>query len=181
MTRDRFNIAMIAGLLLAAAGLGYLLLASTPAQGRGSDKAELEQRLEQQIAYQARVDFIKRIYAPVEELRQQQQWTSALLKLKEIARDYPGEAHGLMLKGSILYRQGAIQQALESIAAALKSNGDYVDRNSPLQQRELIKRIATDGRQQLAERLKQQPDNRALQRGVKDAYYLQSRLAGGCE
>lgn len=180
MTRDRFNIAMLVGLLLAAGGLVYLLLATTPAQSQG-DRAEVEQRLEQQIAYQARVDFIRRIYAPVEQLRQDQQWTSALLKLKEIAREYPGEPHGLMLKGSILYRQGAIQQALESIAAALKGNGDYVDRNSPLQQRELIKQIAADGRKQLVERLRQQPDNHALERSVKNAYYLESRLAGGCE
>jgi len=180
MGRDRFNLLTWIGLVVAVAAL-LALVGLTP-QGQGSpENAELEQALDQQIAYQARIDFLQRVYAPVEALRQQQALPAALLKLKEIAREYPGEAHGLMLKGEILFAQGALEQALESVAQALKSNGDYVDRNSPLRQRELISRLAETGQAKLAARLREQPDNHAVGKALKDAYYLQSRLAGGCE
>jgi hypothetical protein len=76
---------------------------------------------------------------------------------------------------------GAIEPAVASLASAVEQNGDYVDAASPLNQRSLIETIVNQGLPQMRDRLRTQPDSPSLAVSVKQVYYLQSRLAGGCE
>jgi len=144
--------------------------------GKAFDRA-----LEQSLKYQARIALIRELYAPVEVLRQSGQVESALLKLAEIERDYPAEAHGRILKGEIQARLGAVDEAVASYAAGVRLSGDYVDRDSPLSQRETIQKLVADGLVNVTTRLAAHPDNRTALETRKELYYLQSRLAGGCE
>ncbi len=52
---------------------------------------------------------------------------------------------------------------------------------SPLNQRPLIESAVNEGLPLVRDRLRAQPESRSLEKYVKDGYYLQSRLAGGCE
>ncbi|HEY5672485.1 MAG TPA: hypothetical protein VIR78_02150 [Malonomonas sp.] len=177
--KDRFDI-LLGVLLLACAVAVVGLLAGTGSQASQRDLA-VDKALEQEIAYQAKVSFLERVYAPVLELRQQGQNESALLKLDELSRKYPTEAHGELLRGEILLQLGAKQKAISHLARAVRMNGDYVDRYSPLSRRELIDpllaRELADVKRQSAEN----PDSRPLKATLKDLYYLQGRMAGGCE
>ena len=144
--------------------------------GGGVDKA-----LERQMAYQARVDLLRKLYGPVESLRQAGDLQTALFKLDELARLYPQEAHGFILKGEILSGMGALEEALASYVEGVRLNGDYVDGKSPLSRRTEIRKATDEGLRVIGSRVRANPGNRSLAVALKNVNYLRSRLAGGCE
>lgn len=180
MPGDRFDRLAVAGLLLALAALVTLVATAGSSAGRPADGA-LDRRIEQELLAQARIAFLERHYGPVVTLRDRGELQSALLKLEELERQFPGEAHGALLRGDVLYRMGLIDRAVTSLALAVRGNGDYLDPASPLNQRDLIAVTAEQGVPLLRDRLRGQPDDRQAAAVLRDAYYLRSRLAGGCE
>ena len=181
MLRDRFDQLMLGALLLTLVGLGVLLAGAGAGSQASSAEPELKRRLDREIAYQARVAFIERHYQPVAELRDSGALQQALLKLEELGRTLPGDAHNALLSGDILLRMGQFDRALEKLADAVRRNGDYVDAASPLNRRDLVVSAVNEGLPLMRDRLRAHPDNRTLTAVVRDGYYLQSRLAGGCE
>ena len=141
----------------------------------------MERRVEQELLAQARVSFLERHYGAVVAMRDRGELQSALLKLEELERELPGESHGALLRGEILHRLGLIDRAVNSLALAVRGNGDYIDPASSLNQRDLIAVVAGQGVPLMRDRLRGQPDDKQAALTLKDAYYLQSRLAGGCE
>ena len=180
MFRDRFDQLLLAGLVLSLVTLTGLLLSAGSGKSstavRGTDR-----QLEREIAYQARLAFLERRYQPVLSQVQRGELPQALLTLEELSRDMPGEVHSDLLRGDIMFRMGQVDRALVSLATAVRIEGDYVDAASPLNQRSLIDTVVTQGVPLVRDRLRAQPDNRQLENVLKDGYYLQSRLAGGCE
>jgi cytochrome c-type biogenesis protein CcmH/NrfG len=137
--------------------------------------------LERELAYQAKTELISKLYSPVEILRKQGSNQTALLKLDELNRKYPGEAHGHILQGEILLGMGAFDEAVSSYVEGVKLNGDYVDAKSPLSRRVEIQRLVDDGLKSIGQRASANPDNRSLAASRQKLNYLKSRLAGGCE
>lgn len=180
MLRDRFDRSCAIALVLVVAALVTLMAVAGRSDGRQTD-GSLNRRIEQEMLTQARVAFVERHYGPVVAMRDGGDLQSALLKLEELDREFPGEPHGSMLRGDIFHRLGLLDKAVASLAAAVRGNGDYVDPASPLNQRDLIAVTAEQGVPLLRDRLRGQPNDRAAEIVLKDAYYLQSRLAGGCE
>lgn len=179
MLKDRFDrllCLLLATTLAALAGVVFLGKGTGEARPASADKA-----LERQMAREARSALLQRIYGPVEELRKEGQPQSALLKLDELARRYPGEAHGHILKGEILREMGAMERAIESFTAGVRLSGDYVDKASPLNRRTEIRQMVDEGLKVLKERAESHPGNVAVAASLKELYYLQGRLAGGCE
>lgn len=142
----------------------------------GSNKS-----LERELANQARIDLIAKLYAPVETLRKEGNNQTALMKLDELLRKYPGEGHGHILQGEILLGMGAFDEAVSSFVEGVKLNGDYVDAKSSLTRRSVIQRLVDDGLKDIAQRVAANPDNRSLTASRQKLNYLKSRLAGGCE
>jgi len=177
--RDRFDKIIVGLLAVVLTCSVVLLLGATP--GGSAQDAELSRRLEREIAYQARVSFLERHYQPVMELRDQGALQEALLKLEELGRSLPGEAHTDLLSGDILLHMGEFERSLTKLAAAVRRNADYVDMASPLNRRPLIESAVAEGLPLMRDRLRAQPNSPSLEQVVKDGYYLQSRLAGGCE
>jgi tetratricopeptide (TPR) repeat protein len=168
--------------LLGATLIALVVLLSGKGTGAdGNNSAVLNKALERQLAYQARVDLIRKLYDPVESLRRSGDFQTALLKLDELARTYPNEAHGYILKGEILAKMGALEEAVASYVEAIRLNGDYVDKKSPLSRRPEIQKIADDGLRVIGGKARNNPDNRSLAEAMKNVNYLRSRLAGGCE
>lgn len=180
MLGDRFDRFCTVGLVLVAGALVVLLATAGPSAGRQSDGG-LERRIEQEMLAQARVAFLERHYGAVVSMRDRGELQSALLKLEELERELPGEAHGALLRGEILQRMGLIERAIASLALAVRGNGDYIDPASPLNQRDLIAVAAEQAIPLLRDRLRGQPDDQQAAATLRSAYYLQSRLAGGCE
>ena len=178
MGRDRFDILTGAALVVCLVAFGLLLAGARPQE---ESSAQLDKALEQQLAYQARIDFLTKLYRPVEELRDDGQASEALLKLDELARKYPQEAHGEILRGEILTERGAIKEAIEHYVLAVRLNGDYVDKASPLNRFQQISDLVDTQLPRFIEKGRKNPQNPAVQNSLSGLYYLQSRLAGGCE
>lgn len=168
------------GLAVVAAALGALLL-TADAGGVAGSSAAVDKALQREIAYQARSTFLQKLYAPVEVLWHDGDAQRALLKLEELARRYPGEAHGDILAGAILAELGAQEESVAKYVRAVRLNGDYVDERSPFSRRDEIGRAVEAGLERLVPRARAHPENPTLAAALKDVYYLQSRLAGGCE
>jgi predicted Zn-dependent protease len=173
--KDRVDILFAILLLLCIVAVSALLSGSGSQASQG--RLAVDKALERDMAYQAKVSFLERLYAPVSGLQQTGKYEAALLKLDELSRRYPEEAHGELLRSEILLQLQAVPQAIEHLAAAVRMSGDYVDRYSPLSRRQLIERL-------LDEQLPKVKATQASERQqslLKDLYYLQGRLAGGCE
>ncbi|PLX88459.1 MAG: hypothetical protein C0614_02490 [Desulfuromonas sp.] len=181
MLKDRYDQLLVAGLILALAGLAALLFFAEASPGMASTGLSSSRQLEKEMLSQARLSLIERRYAPVVALRDRGDLPAALLKLEELARDLPGEVHSNLLRGEVLFLMGQVDRALTQFALAVRGNGDYIDSASPLNRRTLIEGVLAQGLPQVRDRLRVQPDSRVLEEVVKDGYYLQSRLAGGCE
>lgn len=144
-------------------------------------KAGTGKVLERELAYRARVELIDKLYSPVETLRKEGNTQAALLKLDELTKKYPGEAHGHILQGEILRSMGALDEAVSSYVEGVKLNGDYVDSKSPLSRRADIQRLVDEGLVTLGQRASANPGNRTVAASLQKINYLKSRLAGGCE
>lgn len=180
MLRDRFDQIMIVTLAVVLIFTAVLMTGAGP-RDDNHDAQAANRRFEREMLHQARVAFIERNYAPVIALRDNGSLPDALLKLEELNRTLSGEAHNDLLSGDILLRMGQFDRAISKLAKAVKLNADYVDSASPLNQRPLIESAVSEGLPLIRDRLRVQPDNRTLSKVLKDGYYLQSRLAGGCE
>lgn len=176
MLKDRIDILFASLLLVCAVAVAGLLVGSG-SQASQSNLA-VDKALERDMAYRAKVSFLERLYAPVSELQQTGKYESALLKLDELSRRYPQESYGELLRGEILLQMQAIPQAVEHLAKAVRMSGDYVEPRSPLSRRDLIDWLITE---QLPKLKATKQPNARIQATLKNLYYLQGRLAGGCE
>lgn len=178
MLKDRFDRLLLSLLAATLVALAVLLAGGGEGEAR---PAPVNKSLEREMARQARVSLLQKIYGPVEELRRQGQPQAALLKLDELARRYPGEPHGHILKGETLREMGALEGAVESFTAGVRLSGDYVDKGSPLTRRTEIRQLVEEGLAKVGERSRAHPEDPALAAAMRNLYYLQGRLAGGCE
>jgi hypothetical protein len=76
---------------------------------------------------------------------------------------------------------GAKQKAIAHVARAVRMNGDYVDQHSPLSRRDLIDPLLDGELVEIKRQSTENPASTSLVATLKDLYYLQGRMAGGCE
>lgn len=181
MLKDAFDRTLWAFLVVALVALAIVLAGHETGARTARTASGLDKALDRQMAYQARVDLLRKLYGPVESLRQAGDLQTALFKLDEMARLYPQEAHGFILKGEILSGMGALEEALASYVEGVRLNGDYVDGKSPLSRRTEIRTVTDEGLRVIGGRARANPGNRSLSVALNNVNYLRSRLAGGCE
>jgi tetratricopeptide (TPR) repeat protein len=181
MLKDAYDKILWSLLAVTLVAVAVVLLGHGAADSATKGPAGPDKALEREMAYQARVEFINKLYAPVDALRRAGDPQGALFKLDELVRLYPNEAHGHILQGEILYAMGALDEAVARYVDGVRLNGDYVDRKSALSRRGEIQKVADDGLRQIGARSRANPGNRSLAESLKNVNYLRSRLAGGCE
>ena len=179
--KDRFDKLLWLLLLVTVCSLAVLLSVNGSHDGADAKNTGLNKAMEREMADQARMALIQKLYGPAEALQREGKLQAALLKLDELSRSYPGEAHGYMLKGEILRQTGALDEAVASYVQGIKLNGDYLTEKSPLSRRPEIQKLVDDGLREIGGRARANPANRSLAESLRNIYYLKSRLAGGCE
>jgi Flp pilus assembly protein TadD len=177
MKFDRFDKILLSFLVLSIIALAVYSAWSLPAKTTAIETRSMEREL----AAQARVGLLEKLYEPVTGAMQAGQYQEALLKLEEVNTRYPGEAHGFILKGEILYRMGVLDGAAAGFVRGIKLNGDYIDKNSPFSKRDIIKVLVDKSLSPAQSAYKNSPSNPALKENLANINYLRSRLAGGCE
>jgi tetratricopeptide (TPR) repeat protein len=181
MLKDAYDKILCSLLAVTLVALVVVFLGHRSAGGAAKGPSGPDKALEREMAYRARVEFITRLYAPVDSLRRAGDPQGALFKLDELLRLYPNEAHGRILQGEILHGMGALDEAVARYVEGVRLNGDYVDRKSPLSRRSEIQKAADEGLKVIGARVKANPGNRSMAESLKNVNYLRSRLAGGCE
>ena len=181
MAHDRFDRFLLFVSLSALIAFAVVIKASNTASAQHNSSKDLNKALEREMNYRARIELINKLYGPVENLRKDGHKQEALLKLDEINRLYPGEAHGHILQGQILWEMEAADEAVSAFVDGVKLNGDYVDDKSPLSQRADIQRLVNEETKSIAARSVANPGNSSLSALIQKNNYLKSRLAGGCE
>ncbi len=181
MLKDAYDRIISALLVVTLVALVCLLAGRGADAGPHRNPAGLDKAMERATAYQARLEFLQKLYGPVESLRRTGDLQAALFKLDELNRAYPKEAHGYILKGEILSGMGALDEALANFVEGVRLNGDYVDAKSPLSRRPEIGKVTDEGLEAIGKRVRANPENRSAAAALKNVNYLRSRLAGGCE
>ena len=179
MFRDLFDRIHLAGICVVLLAL-VLLLGGFVDSGDRSVRHTPDPALERAMQEKARASFLLDTFLPVENLIADSRYAEALLKLQEFEKAYPGEPHIMILRGSILVAQEIFSEGVLQYAAAVKLNGDYVDDHSELNRRDEISQLVENVVPRFRADLKRAA-NPTLERSLKESYYLQSRLAGGCE
>jgi tetratricopeptide (TPR) repeat protein len=177
MKLDRFDKILLSFLAITVIALAVYSAGSLPAKTTAIETRSMERDL----AAQARVGLLEKLYAPVTGAMQTAQYQEALLKLEEVNTRYPGEAHGFILKGEILYRMGVLDGAAAGFVRGIKLNGDYIDKNSPFSKRDIITVLVEKSLLPAQSAYKSSRSNPALKENLANLNYLKSRLAGGCE
>jgi len=177
MKLDRFDKILLSLLAITVVALVVYSARSFPEKTTAIETRSMERDL----AAQARVGLLEKLYAPVTGAMQAGQKQEALLKLEEVNTRYPGEAHGFILKGEILYRMGILDGAAAGFVRGIKLNGDYIDKNSPFSKRNVIAILVEKSLPTALSAYKNSPSNPVLKENVANLNYLKSRLAGGCE
>lgn len=178
MLRDVFDRLHWLSLLVVMLAAIYLLAFSST---EGTAIRKQDKRLELALQEKAKVAFLLETYGPVEELARAGKRAEALLKLKELERDYPGEAHAAILRGAMLVEQGAVAEGIKAYVLGVRQNGDYIDERSLLGRHDEIGTLVTTQLPVAKAKLDRNPENRMWNETLMNLYYLQSRLAGGCE
>ncbi len=177
MKFDRFDKILFILLAFAVAGLAVYAIRSLPGKTTAVDTRSMEREL----AAQARIALIDKLFAPVTAAMQAGQYQEALLKLEEINVRYPGEAHGFILKGEILSRLESLDGAVTAFVRGVKLNGDYIDKRSQVSRRDIIEKLLEISLPRAAASYRNAPGNPVLKAALANNNYLKSRLAGGCE
>jgi len=121
------------------------------------------------------------IYGDVVELSQQKQFSPAMEKLQEIIAVHPENSMSSVYLAQLQYNQGQIAAAIHSYRIAVDSEPDYVDKKTPLFIGDKIMALITEARGKLKREKKLKPNDKAIDLALEDVYYLQRRIAGGCE
>ncbi len=121
------------------------------------------------------------IYKEVRELIKTKDYVHAISQLDEIIKKKPGLSRSYVHMAEISVVQNKKGQALMFYKKAIELEPAYVDKNSPIKIGHEIKPLVSEMRGILEKKISQRPVSKETKTALKDVYYLQRRLAGGCE
>jgi len=140
-----------------------------------------KQGVDLQKYYEERIAKDTEIYSDFVILLKEKQYSAAKEKLKEIKAAHPKNPLSSVYLAQLQYEQGQIASAIHSYRLAVDSEPDYVDKKTPLFIGDKIMNLITEARSKLSRENKLRPGDKAISLALEDVYYLQRRIAGGCE
>jgi tetratricopeptide (TPR) repeat protein len=172
---DKLSLAAI--LVLTAITLG--MLGNHQIAKRRDNNAGL--RIEAGAAYAAQIEADKKIYEEVVSYNEQGLYSEAMSSLKGIMERYPEKPLSYVHLARLDLKQGELADSIHNYRQAVELEPDYVDEKAPLYMGEEIKTLVKEGIEKLKREEAMRPKDRKIKEALKDVYYLQRRLAGGCE
>ncbi len=112
-------------------------------------------------------------FAPVRKQIESGRMEEALLSLRPMAEKGGYRGYARFWLGEIAFRQGAYAQAVRAYRQAVEQAPDLGDPDGPFGARRVLEARLSF--------LRKGPWARKPPREIRDLYYLQRRLAGGCE
>jgi cytochrome c-type biogenesis protein CcmH/NrfG len=175
MKLDRFDILILAAVLVLAATA--LALGSKGEPGQGMTSSAATARIKAAPPDPAAYQEISRD----KDLISSDQVDEAVASLKKLASAHPEMSEPHALLGQAYSRVLDYPSSMREFRTALVMDPDYVDKKSGKFIGKRIKAAVKDGMEDAKAKLSKNPDDKAARAELKDAYYLERMLAGGCE
>ncbi|MDH3348435.1 MAG: hypothetical protein OEM02_10125 [Desulfobulbaceae bacterium] len=121
------------------------------------------------------------IYKDVDTLQAKGLYSEALVTLEEIMGKHPSMSLSSVYLARLNVKLGHVEKAIADYRKAVEMNPDYVDKKASSFIGPEIKKFVTQSKSFVEKQLAENPDNKDSKRALKNIYYLQRRLAGGCE
>ena len=135
----------------------------------------------QQKAFDDIVSNNKKIFAQTEQLLQTGRFDDARQSIDEIRKQHPDNPQSFVYLARIQMKEGRIGDAIHSYRIAIEMEPAYTDKNTPLYIGTVINDILPEARTKLNREKKLKPGDASIKARLEDVYYLQRRIAGGCE
>ena len=132
-------------------------------------------------SYALQMEADKKLYSEVRALKEQGLYADAIARLEEIVESYPDKSLSYVHLGQVREKQGRLREAIHHYRRAVEMDPDYVDERTPLYIGEDIRAVVEEGREKFGREKALKPEDKDVKRALEDVYYLQRRLAGGCE
>jgi tetratricopeptide (TPR) repeat protein len=173
---DKLTVAGNVKSLLAAIGMLGQAEFSRKVNDHASASPEKENK-----AYALRMEMNEKIYHEVTTSMEQGLYGRASEAIKEVMKEYPNNPQTFVYLAELANQQGKLASAIHNYRLAVEMEPDYVDKSTPLFLGEDIKDLVKEGAEKLKREKKLKPKDKVVAAALKDVYYLQRRLAGGCE
>lgn len=121
------------------------------------------------------------IYKDIRALMEKKDYVHAISQLEEIVRKRPGLSRSYVHLAEISVARDRKFEALHHYKKAIELEPAYVDKKSPIKIGMQIKPLVAEMRVVLEKKIQEKPVSKETKEALKDVYYLQRRLAGGCE
>jgi tetratricopeptide (TPR) repeat protein len=132
-------------------------------------------------SYALQIEMDKKIYKEVASYQKQGLYSEAVTKLEDVMKKYPQRPRSHVYMAQLYLKQGELADAIHDYRRAVEMEPDYVDERTPLFIGDEIKEVVEEGREKFGREKALKPKDKKVSKALKDVYYLQSRLAGGCE
>lgn len=135
----------------------------------------------EKAAYTAQMESDKQIYRQVNADKEKGLYAEAMAELRQVMEKYPDNPLSYVYLAELHLKQGKLADAVQNYRRAVEMEPDYVDERAPLFRGDEIKEVVKEGVNKFQREKKLKPKDKEVLRALKDVYYLQRRLAGGCE
>jgi len=172
---DKLSIVAIIGLTVITAGM----MGSHEMAKKGDKNPGL--LMEQGSAYASQIETDKKIYAQVASYNEQGLHTEAMSELKNVMEKYPNKSLSYVYLARLYLDDGQLADSIHNYRRAVEMEPDYVDKKAPLFIGDEVRKVVREGVEKLQREQTLRPKDKEVGEAIKDVYYLQRRLAGGCE
>jgi Flp pilus assembly protein TadD len=131
--------------------------------------------------YEKRLAENAEIYKEVIKLQKESNYSKAMTELEEIIRANPEKTQSYVLKAQLLNNLGELAEAVAMYRKAIEMDPDFVDKKSPLFIGNSVMEFIPEARGKLNREKKLKPGDKTIKAALENIYYLQRRIAGGCE
>lgn len=173
---DKLSIAGIAVITLMTVGM----LTDQEMTKRRHNNPGTEAKNEES-SYASQMEADKKIYQEVASYKEQGLYTEAMAKLEDIMKRYPEKPLSYVYLAQLYLEQGRLADGIHYYRRAVDMEPDYVDERTPLFIGDKIKELVIEGREKFGREKALKPKDKKVRKALEDIYYLQSRVAGGCE
>jgi tetratricopeptide (TPR) repeat protein len=173
---DKLSIAAMAGIAVITIGM----LANQQLTKKGHDNRGVEAS-EEKSAHASEMEMDKELYQEVRSYEEQGLYEEAIQKLEDIMKSHPEKPLSYVYLARLDFKQGKLGDSIHNYRRAVVMEPDYVDKRTSLFIGDKIKQVVVEGREKFGREKELKPQDQEVRETLKDIYYLQSRLAGGCE
>ena len=173
---DKLSIAAITGITLITMGM---LANQQIVKSRHNNPGVVAKKEKSSNVLQMEID--KKIYQEFVSYKKQGLHAEAMAKLKDIVKRYPAKSMSYVYMAQLYLKQGKLGDSIHNYRRAVEMEPDYVDPRTPLFMGDEIKKLVKEGIEKLEREKSLKPNDKQVRQALKDVYYLQRRLAGGCE